>query len=649
MSSDNAANQPAENSGKIFLSYSREDQAAAAPIINALRQGGIDVWWDGMLEGGARYNEITERMLESAYAVVVLWSQTSIKSHWVQDEATRGRDRGCLVPASIDGTEPPLGFRQFQCIDLSQSASNAGDAQMQRLIASIISLRDDNREAGFQPHITDGAVSNDFSISRRKAIVGGGVLAASAGGLLAWKSGIFGSPSKRNSLAVLPFENLGSAQDQADFATGTTTEIRSQLARNSLLRVSAEASSSSFQETDQDAVSIANSLGVAFLLDGNLRMDGDRVRVTAELIDGETGFTSLPLEFEQPVGDIFDIQTAIAAAVVKELSAQIDDTANGGQLGGTESVAAYDAFLRGRELYDAGIDENSDRQALAKFEEAVRIDPNYAAAHAGRSRTLAIIGNLYAGPVQRDQVFGTAIEAAKRAVEIAPEFADGHAVLGFVLAMSLNMQDARAPYEEAFRLGKGEAEILSRYAIFRSRIGDYSSAASAIKSALALDPLNARAFRFSGDIAYAAGQPGEAMAAFEKAKSIQDTLSSYYYSIGLVRLQQGDYRSAKQAFETERRFVWQKTGGAIAEHQLGNRTQAQAHLDELIARNGDKSNYQYLQIYAQWGELDRAIEALAAAWETRDSGLVQLYQDPLLEPVRDRPEYIRLIEQLGFV
>jgi len=115
-----------EKATTVFLSYARADQKRVLPLIDALEQAGIEVWWDGLLEGGESFLPTTEAALESADAVVVLWSRTSVDSHWVRDEATRGRDRGCLVPLTIDGTEPPLGFRQIQCIDISKGRGRRG-------------------------------------------------------------------------------------------------------------------------------------------------------------------------------------------------------------------------------------------------------------------------------------------------------------------------------------------------------------------------------------------------------------------------------------------------------------------------------------------------------------------------------------------
>ena len=121
----------------VFVSYSRTDLDRARPVIALLEGAGFDVWWDGRLEGGENYLAITENALETADCVLVLWSQTSVGSHWVRDEAQRGRERGCLVPLSLDGTMAPLGFRQFQLLDISGWNGAPNDALAGRILAAV--------------------------------------------------------------------------------------------------------------------------------------------------------------------------------------------------------------------------------------------------------------------------------------------------------------------------------------------------------------------------------------------------------------------------------------------------------------------------------------------------------------------------------
>ena len=124
----------------IFLSYARSDAAKAQSLAAALQDAGHSVWWDRHIEGGSQYAKVIEKALADAEVIVVLWSAESVDSHWVRDEAAAGRDTGRLVPAILDGTNPPLGFRQFQALDLSQWGGRGKSAQLDALLTSIASV-----------------------------------------------------------------------------------------------------------------------------------------------------------------------------------------------------------------------------------------------------------------------------------------------------------------------------------------------------------------------------------------------------------------------------------------------------------------------------------------------------------------------------
>jgi TolB-like protein/Tfp pilus assembly protein PilF len=631
----------------IFLSYARADQKSALPIIKMLEAAGYSVWWDGLLEPGERFSRTTEDALERAKAVIVLWSKTSTASHWVHDEATRGRDRRCLVPISIDGSEAPLGFRQFQVIDVSKAKPTTQAPAYQAVLRAVAALHDRPYEA-----LPAAAISAPV-ISRRVAI--GGVVILAAGGAAAWLAGLIGGSSvSATSVAVLPFANLSGDPDQAYFSDGLAAEIRSQLARNQLLQVAAQASSNMFRERTDDARTISRKLRVAYYLDGNVRRAGDVVKVSAELINGKTGTAEWEESFERPLANIFAVQSEIASRVASALSAEMDPTkakdADAKQLGGTKSVAAFDAYLRGKDLYDAGIDETSDRQALAKFEEAIAADGGYAAAYAAKSRSLSVIANLYASGADRRGLFDAAVVAGRRAVALAPDYAEAHSALGFAIAFGqLNMKAARTAYERSYALGKGDADVLSRYAVFRSRFGEYAPANQAILQSSALDPLNARTFRSIGDISYGAGRYDEAVAAYEKALSLNPKLGGAHAAIGFSRLMQGKLAEAERAFAADSSTERQLTGKALIENRKGKKSAAEQALAQMRREFGDKSHYQYAQIYAQWGDADKAISELQLARAKDDSGLVTMYNDPLLTPLRKRPEFSSLLKSLGFV
>lgn len=239
-------------------------------------------------------------------------------------------------------------------------------------------------------------------------------------------------------MAVLPFENVGGNPQQDYFAEGLAEEVRATLARNVGLLVMAQASSAKFRDSQDDAPTIAEQLGVAFLLDGSVRRSGDVVRVTADLIDGGSGFSRWSQTFERRISDIFAVQSEIASTVASALASRVaSGTGTSGQatdavaVGGTLNLAAFDAYLRGRALYDLAADEASEAAALAQFDAAIAADPAYAAAHTARARSLTTIANQYGGVTRRAGLYDAAVASAERAIAIAPDLADGPIHAGF--------------------------------------------------------------------------------------------------------------------------------------------------------------------------------------------------------------------------
>jgi TolB-like protein len=263
----------------------------------------------------------------------------------------------------------------------------------------------------------------------------GAAAAAGVAGLVAWRKGLhlrFLSASG-NSVAVLPFENLGGDRDHDYFAEGLSEEVRATLARNVELLVMAQVSSSKFRDSREDAATIAAQLGVAYLLDGSVRRSGDLVRVAADLIDGSSGFSRWSQTFERRISDIFAVQSEIATTVANALALRVaSDAGTSGEFadaveaGGTASLAAFDAYLRGRALYDLAADEASEAAALAQFDAAIAADPGYAGAHAARARSLTTMANQYGDVGRRAGLYDAAIAAAERAIAIAPDLADAH-------------------------------------------------------------------------------------------------------------------------------------------------------------------------------------------------------------------------------
>lgn len=638
----------------VFLSYARADQTQATQLAETLKGAGLDVWWDAMIEGGAAFARSIEAALESCNAVVVMWSRTSVASDWVLDEAARGRDLRKLVPVSLDGTLPPIGFRQYQSVDLSGWNGDAAAPGMVALLRGIAAAGRPEQGA----KAAAGVSWRANAVSRRGVLIAAaGTALAGAAGLIAWQRGLIGGRrvTAGNSVAVLPFANLSGDDSQAYFSDGLSEELRATLARSPQLQVMAQASAAAFRNRQDDAVTIASKLGVAYLLDGSVRRSRDIVRVAADLIDGQTGFSLWSQSFDRAMDDIFAVQSEIANTVANALASKITpdgEPGRGGRLaesGGTSSVLAYDAYLRGRSLYGLGADEATERAALAQFDVAIAADPGYAAAHAMRARSLTTIANQYGKVGQLAGLYDAAIASAQRAIDLAPDLAEAHSTLGFTLFQGrLDARAAREPFERSRELGAGEATVMARYAQFSARTGRERAASEAMQRALQLDPLNPLIHRAAGSVEYAARNYAASMPPLRKALEMNPRMSRAHAAIGDALLMLGRLEEARSAYAAEPVEDFRLAGQAIVEHRLGNAGAAQAAMAKLVADHGDRVLYQQAQILAQWGDADAAIGKLKRALEVGDSGLIYARNDPLLDPLRDAPEFTNLLADLGF-
>ncbi len=664
MSGDEIPSAPAP---RLFVSYSRTDLDRARPVIDLLEQAGFDPWWDGRLEGGENYLQTTENALETADCVVVLWSATSVASHWVRDEAQRGRERGCLVPLTIDGTIAPLGFRQFQLLDISGWDGSPESVEAARIVAAVRAKADGKAEGGSPapaptltraepvPAAREAApAARGFALSRRTLMVGGVGVAGAAGLLGAWQFGLFGSSaSAATSMVVLPFTNETSDPDNKYFSDGLARELRSVLARNPRLKVSAPTSSSAIEGEDDFA--IGRKLGVANILSGGVQRDAERVRVSAALVAIDNGEVLWSETFNGELKDVFAVQSEIAEAVALSLVAKVasDSEAQAAaaaqkDIGGTQSVAAYEAFLRGMALYDLSSGEETDRAALVQFDAAAGVDPNYAAAHAMRSTMLAAIANnVGSGQDESRKLFDAAIAAAEKAVAIEKRLARGHLALGFALNNGrLDRTGAIPHYRAAEELAPGDADVLRAVASFQAYGTQVALAQTMIAGVLELDPLNARAFRSAGYIALFARDYAGVVTNMNRALTLNPSLASAQFGIAIARLMQGDAAAALKAAETEQGQAYGLTAVAIAKHKLGDApgsNTALAQLESLF----DDSYYQQAEVHAQRGNLPEALSRLEASYAARDPGLLWIRNDPLLDPLRSEARFKDLLIRLG--
>ncbi len=388
---------------KVFLSYAREDADAAKQLAEGIGRAGHEVWWDRHIQGGSRFSSEIDRELKSAEAVVVLWSPASVESAWVQDEAAEGRDSGRLVPVSLNGSRPPLGFRQFHTVELADDLAD--------LLEAISKTAGNKASASVSSH-TDAKKPQGVSI------------------------------------CVLPFVNMSGDPEQEYFSDGITEDIITDLSKVSALFVVARNTAFTFKGKVMDVKEVASALDVTHVLEGSVRKAGDRVRITAQLIDAKTGGHAWADRYDRDLTDIFAIQDEISKAIVAALRVKLlPEEKKAIETRGTASVEAYNLYLMARQHWISGSfgDIRREETIVRICKQAVSIDPNYAEAWALMALAQSQLRLWHARDVD-------ALPAAERALSINPNLAAARCVKAHVLEEQGKQQEAIAEVETALRL-----------------------------------------------------------------------------------------------------------------------------------------------------------------------------------------------------
>ena len=639
------ADQAAADGGpSLFVSHASADADRARQLVAALQHAGCRVWWDGMLTGGEAFQSTIETALAQVDAVIVLWSLAANDSHWVRDEAAVGRDRGRLVPLSLDGSLPPLGFRQLHVIDISGWNGRPDAPAMGPVLAAITAT------AGRAPVPTAGrrvaGAAAGGGIGRRWLLAGAGGLAAAAAG--GWWL-LRGDPAVAGSIAVLPFRNLSGQTADDYFAEGLAEELRTTLALNRQLLVSGAASAGGFRQSDADPRRIAKALGVSSLLMGTVRPAGGRVRIAVRLVDGGNGLERWSQSYDRSLADVLAVQAEIAVTVADALISSLagDPGWQARRPGATRSSVAFNHYLKGEALYQSAASDDSDRAALAQYDAAIAADAGYAAAHAARARCLVTIANNEGSAAAAARRRGQALLSARRAIALAPDMAEGHSALGYLLSSQLDLAAAQPPYRRALELAPGNAPILAGSAEFAAHMGQFDVARAAANRAARLDPLNPHVFRSQGVVAYSARAWAEAAAALGAALRLEPDMDTVHSLLGDMALAQGDADAARRHYLAEQGPVSRLRSLAIIDGRQHGRAAGALHLDRLMQRFGDAVQFQRAEVLAQWGDGPAALASLESALEQRDPGLILAAHDPMLDPLRAEPRFQAVLRAIG--
>jgi len=449
----------------------------------------------------------------------------------------------------------------------------------------------------------------------------------------------------RKSIAVLPLLNESGDPGDEYFSDGLSEELIAALGQVRDLKVIGRSSSFRFKDRKEEPKTIGEKLGVSTLLEGTVRKQGNKVRIVAELINAADGTELWSRTFDRELKDIFAVQTEIAQAVAASLELTLlgkDTTAANAS---TQNVEAHNAYLQGH-FYFARRNVEDYRKAISFFDQAIRLDPDYALAYAERAEAWTFIGDL--NPVHKKEAWAAAKRDAEKAVEVGPNLAEAHSALGWVRFFSeWKFAEGLAELKRARELAPANAtanDLLARVLIYVNQLAEAEKLA---RQATELDPLAYLARGNLARILLAEGKLDEADSEARKSAELQPTGAGNHRWQVVVAVLRGDGETALREAQLEPNEGYHRFELALAYYARGDRAAADAALADMVANDRNLLAYQIAEVYAWRGETDKAFEWLQISYDNHDTGLLGLLIDLLVRGLRSDPRYKNLLAKLG--
>lgn len=571
--------------GKVFLSYARDDSAAAKQLAGLIAGAGHDVWWDRHIQGGSRFASEIDRELKGCEAVVVLWSAASVDSAWVQDEAAEGRDTARLVPVTLGNSRPPLGFRQFHTVDLGPWDGAGEPDNFQVLLEAI----DKTAGAG-----TSSATRSQPADPKARAGI---------------------------SICVLPFVNMSGDPEQEYFSDGITEDVITDLSKVSALLVIARNTAFTFKGKVMDVKDVAAALGVTHVMEGSVRKAGDRVRITAQLIAADSGGHVWADRYDRDLTDIFAIQDEISKAIVGALRVKLlPEEKKAIESRGTSSVEAYNLYLMARQQWISGdySDVRRDESIVRICNQALTFDSSYAQAWALMALAQAQLRLRHGKDVD-------ALPAAERALSINPNLAEAHCVKAQLLEEKGQKDEANAEIEAALRVdpeswevNREAARLNFRQSRIRGAIPHFEKAATLMESDWHSPMMLVICYQSIGD------------------KS------------AMLKAARTTIERAERAIGRDPANAQVLAAGANALALLGEDRRARDWINRALLLDPDNMQTRYnlaCALTLRLNDPEAAIEVLTPFFEQETSPTLirHLEADPDLDPIRDDPRFQKML------
>ncbi len=462
-------------------------------------------------------------------------------------------------------------------------------------------------------------------------------------------------------LVVLPFQNFSDDPRQNYFAEGMTEEMITQLGslNPDRLGVIARATSMQYQNTHKNSGAIARELGVKYLVEGSVRHSGDRVRVTAQLIQASDQTHLWAGDFDRELSDVLQIQSDIANAIAAEIQITLSQqTRQRLSAGRRVNPEAYEAYLQALQARNQRTKESIER-SIAEFNRAVTIDPHYALAYAalGHSYALAPIFAV----LNPAEALTRARDASLRAIALDDTVADAHTILGFVKAhYDYDWPGAERAYLRALELNPSSPYAHLFYSnSYLSPLGRHDAAIAEMKKAIELDPLSLPCVSFLGRTYIWARRYDEALEQFQRAETMNPSFVLNHERVAHLYAHLGKYEEAIDEDEKARLLSGENAERVIAKRNKIRRALKargpRGYWETLLEFSRDKENppeayvtpFGVAIVYTCLGDKDKAFEWLNRAYSGRDLHLTEVAIEPALDPLRSDPRFAELLRRVG--
>jgi TolB-like protein/tRNA A-37 threonylcarbamoyl transferase component Bud32 len=452
------------------------------------------------------------------------------------------------------------------------------------------------------------------------------------------------------SVAVLPFANMSADADQEYFCDGMAEELISALARIKGLRVASRTSAFQYKGQKVDVRQIGEQLGVKAVLEGSVRKLGNRLRITAQLINVNDGYHIWSDRYDRTLDDVFAIQDEIAAAITGNIEGVFARPRTQLVKRATSNLEAYQLYLRGRyRSYHLTDVAESLLASLQCFQQAAALDPHYAPAHAGIADAYIMLG--YYTIVPSSEASSQAYRAAQQAIALDPELPDGYAALGWVKACyGIEIPTAERDLLRAIELGPGNAPAYNYYGVLLFAMGRFDESIAFINESLVRDPSFLVA-RFSLCHAYVAARRfDEALREIRQLQELAPNWPGIRWYQGLVLGGMRRYDEAIPIMEEGTRMVGGSplfAGQLALLHALaGHRDVAQTMLNDLLG-TGRTSAYIIALVSAALGDLEQAFVNLHRAIDEHNDNVSLMGVDWRFDTMRNDPRFAALLSTLG--